>query len=152
MPDRDRRGVEQPSDDLVVDIDLYDHEVLKIEKVVGALNRTRATKSTTVEGWRNEIEQRFAEAGFKVNIVLQQIDEIQAEGKATQKDGRIFTTISIVGRIEEMHVGEFDHERQGAEVRANLLGRNTSGYEPAKKTFGMGTRRTASGLYVSGSN
>lgn len=143
----------EPSDGLVVDIDLYDSDVLKIEQVVKELNRTRATKSTTVEGWRNEIVQRFEDAGFRAQVTLQQIEEVQAEGKATQKDGRVFTTISIVGRTEDIHVGEFDHDRQRDEVRSNILGRNAQGnIKSARVALSQeSAKRTKSGLILPGS-
>ena len=142
----------EAQDEVQVDIDLYDSDVLKIEAVIKALNHTRAHKSTTVEGWRNEVTQRFAEAGFRVNVVLQQIDEIQVEGKATQKDGRIFTSITIVGRTEDIKVGEYDHERQRDEVRRNIQGRNAQGNVKAPTVAVSGgtggSKRSHSGLIL----
>ena len=137
------------------DIDLYDSDVIKIEKVVGALNHSRLTKTASVEGWRNEIEQRFGEIGFKVNIVLSQIEGTQVDdGPMVPTEGtRIHTLISVQSRVDEIKVGDFDHDQMRYEVQNNIRG--VAG-EPVKDkpisitVPGMpkGTTTTASGLIV----
>lgn len=133
------------------DIDLYDSDVVKIERVVAALNRSRLTKSTTVDGWHSEIEQRFAEVGFKVNIVLSQIEGTQiGDGPVTPTEGtRIHTLISVQSRIKQIPVGEFDHEQQAYEVQHNIRGLKTE--QPDTKvsvSMPSGTTISPGGLIV----
>lgn len=112
------------STDVTLEFEPYDSEILKIEQVIEALNVTRRTKDTSVEGWRNEISDRFFEAGFKVNITLYEVEGVQVDDGPIKpvKGKRIHTVISIEGRADDMKVGEYDHERQGAEIRANIRG------------------------------
>lgn len=134
---------------LEAEIDLYDSDVLTIQQVVDALNVSRS-KPTTVDGWRREIEERFSEAGFKVSVVLRQVEGLERpDGTvAPTSNDYIYTTITINDRVEPQ--GEFDHQRMAHEVQSNVLG--LKGQENVKKTQvamgGAGLTRTDSGLYL----
>jgi hypothetical protein len=94
-------------------IELYDHEVDRIQKVWDLL-RERHQKSTrnydTVE---REIVGRFAEAGFVVHVnwFAYSLDGIPQEGASPE--------VTIVGRCDPKH--EFDHDQQVHEVVSNIL-------------------------------
>lgn len=141
-----------PSDSLDAEIDLYDSEVISIKGVIAALNQTRQTKDTSVEGWRREIIQRFEDIGLKVRVILHEIEQVEI-GTGV-REGQILTDITIVGRLDEMKVGQFDHDRQRHEVRSNILGVNQPGlsgkistsYSMAPDTKGQ--KQTKSGLIL----
>jgi hypothetical protein len=131
------------------DLDLYDSDVLAIEQVVGALNTSR-TKATTVDGWRREITERFAEAGFKVSVVLRQVEAVERSDGTLAKTTNTFihTTITIDERVDPE--GEFDHQRMAHEVQSNIRG--LKGQDDVRKKQvamgGAGMTRTDSGLYL----
>lgn len=133
-------------DEVVVDTELYDDEIPKIEAVVKALNHTRMHKATTVEGWRNEVTERFAEAGFRVTVVLHQI-EAKEKGGIRQQVDQVLTSITIVGRVDDLMVGEYDHERQGHAVRAKA-GMDSSRGRVFTTPKATGERRSPSGLIL----
>lgn len=143
------------SAEVQADIDLYESDVLKIEKVVGALNHSRLTKTSSVEGWRNEIEHRFSEIGFKVNIVLSQIEGTQVgDGPLVPTQGtKIHTLISVQERIDEIAVGDFDHDQMRHEVQHNLRGHTDQATKEKKTSISVSglpanTTTTAAGLIV----
>lgn len=138
-----------PSDSIDAEVDLYDSEVIAVRGVIEALNQTRHTKATSVEGWRREIVQRFEDIGLKVRVVLHEIEEVEVGTGVTP--GQILTSITIVGRLDEMKVGEFDHDRQKHEVRSNILGVDqpeATGTAPISIPTSSGEKRTSSGLIL----
>ncbi len=142
-----------PNDSINAEVDLYDSEVIAVRGVIEALNQTRHTKATTVEGWRREIIQRFEDVGLKVRVTLHEIEEVEVGTGVSP--GQIMTSITIVGRLDEMKVGDFDHDRKGHEVRSNILGLDQPGAtgKAAPITVPMSSpgakeKRTASGLIL----
>ena len=139
---------DQPGSDVECDLDLYDSDVLAIEQVLDALNESR-TRATTVDGWRREIEERFHEAGFKVAVVLRQVESMERpDGSVVHTSGDyIHTSITINARVEPE--GEFDHQKMAHEVQRDIRGLRG---EDTRKTQvamgGAGLTRTDSGLYV----
>lgn len=135
-------------DSLVSDIDLYDSEILAIEGVVKVLNTESRRKETTVEGWRNEIVNRFAEINMRASVVLHSIEGIEDDEGLMHvpEDTRILTTITIEGRIDEPT--EFDHDRMRHEVQANIRGLDQP--EAPSRLIVPGVKKTASGLIVPG--
>ena len=124
--------------ELASEIDLYDHDRLAINKVVHQLRQSIGKRRDT-EGFAREVMDRFAEAGFYVDVSL-----------STEDNHTINTEIVITGRIEPE--AEFDHDRMGHEVRSNLLG--VKGQDNVQKTVvgQTGFSSTPSGLIVPRSN
>lgn len=102
-----------PADlEMEVLVDVYDHEILKLETALAAVAEryefTEATEDNLLS-FVNEVKQRFHEVGFIVDIGFQYIagDTIR------------IPTLSLVARVDED--GDFDRERQTWEVQHNLL-------------------------------
>lgn len=95
------------------DIDLYDHEVLTIQEIADTL-RTKVGSHLNLEGFRQEIINRFGEAGL--------VTDVRVFEDATGPEPIYSFKIIITDRVEAQ--GEFDHELQGHEVRANILGKD----------------------------
>ena len=110
------------------EVDLYDSEVLAIQRVVGIISEAVGTRRS-LEGFRQEVIERFGEIGFLVDV---RVFEGEIEGQ--HGDPVFFFKIVLTARCDPK---PFDHERMAHEVRADLLhgGKNA-------------TRRTASGLYL----
>jgi hypothetical protein len=135
------------STELDSQIELYDHDIQVINAVVRELNLA-AQKVTTVEGWRNEIVGRFHEKGFNVTVTLRQVEGVEySDGTVDTVDGPIYTTIIVQSRTEA--VAEFDHDKQRAEVQADILGRR-GGDDRSKVSVAMpgAATKRASGLWV----
>lgn len=114
-------------------IDLYDHEIPKIEGVLDALNRRVGKVVDNVEdevdSFVEEATNRFAEIGLRVAVLMM----------PEQADARIRSPhITINGRTEDH---EFDHDRQVHEVTSDILGIAPDG---------GGVIKTKSGLYLPG--
>lgn len=141
----------QGDTELGSEIYLYDHDVLAIEAVIEKLNESRL-RPTTVDGWRREIEERFAEAGFTVSVVLRQLEAVERpDGTLAKVTGTyIYNTITITGRVEKQ--GEFDHDLQRHEVQANIRNLDQPDAPKKKTSVSMATGpnvvRRDSGLYV----
>jgi hypothetical protein len=107
--------------------DLNDSELLRLEEVVKVLNQ-RQGKSLSIEAFRKEAIERFAIAGFKVDV----------KTYTTTEPGVYAFDIDVQDRYE----GEFDPERQVHEVTNDLLELGTKGT--------IKTEQTSSGLHVVG--
>lgn len=136
------------STELDTEVELYDSDVLAIEGVVKDLNQARQ-RVTTVDSWRNEIINRFAEINLRADVVLRSIEAVEDhEGfMHTPDDTRILTTITIKGRIEQE--AEFDHDKMAHEVRANIRGLNQPTADGAISVPVNGlAKKSPGGLYL----
>jgi hypothetical protein len=133
---------------VAIDFDVYEDEIPKIQKVLSYLNGTARHRVHTVDGWRDEIQTKFEEAGFRVGVVMHQITGKEKNG-ALEKVDQIITSITVQGRVNDIRVGEFDHDRERYAVRkaAGLQGSTGAAFFPsaAPKTP---ERKTASGLIL----
>lgn len=132
---------EEFTTDVEAEIDLYDSELLEVRRVVSVLSEAQGT-TRDLEGFRREVVDRFAEVGLVVDV---RVYEARHENRP---DVVHLFKIVLTGRTEPL--GEFDHERQAHEVRANLL--DQLGQEDRGRTQVQGGfSRQRSGLYVPGS-
>lgn len=97
--------------DLESDIDLYDHERIKINAVASTL-REAIGEHRNLEGFRREIMNRFAEIGLVTDVRVF-TDESAAEP--------VYAFKVLITDRTEVTEDEFDHDRQGYEVRSNIL-------------------------------
>ena len=114
---------DQPGTDVECDLDLYDSDVLAIEQVLDALNESR-TRATTVDGWRREIEERFHEAGFKVAVVLRQVESMERpDGSVVHTSGDyIHTSITITKTMRDAEeAGRFINKLEDAKTEKLLM-------------------------------
>lgn len=93
--------------DLTRAFQVYDHEVLKIEKVLERL-RQRASSRRVLDDFDREARQRFEDIGFVVKINWYE----------TNVEGTFMPEIEVVGRTERH---DFDHDRMVHEVTGDLL-------------------------------
>lgn len=105
-------------------VDLHDHEIIKIETVLRTLNSFKG--SMTWEQFEKNAVEEFGAIGFKV-VVLWEVggletiptEMVEATLKLMLRPGIPTPEISIVDRIDPI---EFDHERQTWEVQRDILG------------------------------
>lgn len=97
-------------------INLFDTEWDQIAKnVLGPLN-AKQSKVVDLEGFRQEIIERFGIAGYVVHVVAKQ----------DLDDPRLFGwEILLVDRVSDP--GEFDHDRMRYEVQNDVVGIATPG-------------------------
>ena len=88
-------------------IEPYDSEIPKIERVLAELSRKVGTRQDH-QAFRREAEERFAEIGFVVSVLL-----------VPGEDAVLYPKISITGRITKT---EFDPEKMAWEVQHDVLG------------------------------
>jgi len=94
-------------------IDLNDSDILTIERVVLKLSE-KQSRIVSLEGFRQEIIERFADEGFKVGVNV--FEDLSQKGLYAFE-------IEIQDRLE----GEFDPDRQVYEATADILGLGTQG-------------------------
>lgn len=129
-------------------IDLYDSEIVEIRRVLKAI-QTNVGKRRNLETFRQEVINRFGEIGFTVEVRM-----YEAVRETDPEVGFVHPTITITGRIEQEE--EYDHARQGHEVRADVLGTgqvDTDDRETKVSMAGTGGsafHRRKSGLFVPG--
>jgi hypothetical protein len=135
-----------PRTEVTVDFDLYDDEIEKIQGVLKVLNGHSRHRVHTVDGWRDEIQTRFEEAGFRVSVVMHQITGKEKNG-ALEKVDQILTSITVQGRVHDLRIGEYDHDRQRYNVRkaAGLQGSSGAAFFSSP---GVPEKRTAGGLIL----
>jgi hypothetical protein len=93
------------------DINLYDTEVLAIEKMAEKL-RTAVGTARNLEAFRREVSQRFDEIGLVARVAVYE--------QQTRQGPVYFPEITIVGR----HAARsFDHDQMRHEVQRNVIGR-----------------------------
>lgn len=94
--------------DVQAEINLYDSDILSIESVLKKL-ATRQGQSVDLESFRNEIVNRFREAGFDVKVSMW----------TTEQKGTFVPEVTIVDRVDKDHA--FDYDRMVHEVTNDLL-------------------------------
>lgn len=100
-------------DDMTKTIDVYDSEILEIEKVLGIL-RERSTTRRNYEDFQREIKERFFDIGFIVDVVWY----------STNLADTNMPEVVMKGRVEAK---EFDREKMSAEVTGDILKMGTGG-------------------------
>lgn len=103
--------------DLTGRFEVYDSEIIKIEKVLERL-KASSTGHRDYESFNREIKERFAEIGFVVSVKW---FEFAVGG---QKQDGYMPEVEITGRTEH-HT--FDHDRMVSEVTGDLLGLGEGG-------------------------
>jgi hypothetical protein len=93
---------------------LYDTDILRLEKVIEQLNRKIGT-ATNMEGFRQEILDRMARAGFRVDVKVY----------STTQDGTYAFDIEIKDRLDSGFT--FDYDQQVHEVTHDVLGLGDGG-------------------------
>jgi hypothetical protein len=87
--------------------DLYDHELIALRKV-GERLAEYGGQRRDMEGFRQEVIDRYAKIGFVVRCNVYETDQ----------PGVYIPEVELVGRVE---AHEFDHDRQVHEVTHGLL-------------------------------
>ena len=127
--------------DEVMDVDdLYDSEVIEINKLMAEITQNigRPREGGSLQ---REVRERFAEIGFVVRCDLWKDDDDPRDWD----DKPWWPIITLIGRTEDQ--GEFDHDRMGHEVRSNILGKNDQG-NVQKTQVAPGWAKSGSGLIV----
>lgn len=123
------------------EIDLYDSDRLALNKVINTLAQAVGTLRS-LEGYRQEIMDRFFEAGFLTDV---RVFEAEVEGTG---DKVFHFKVVLTGRAEKEE--EFDHERQAHEVQSDLLGGGKNSVRGTSVSMAGAFSRTDSGLFVPG--
>lgn len=103
-------------------IDVYDHEVIEINKVMDAL-KARSTGARHLDDFDREIKERFADIGFRVTVNW----HTAAGPDNIEIPDLYMPEVTIDGRIapdgDVLKPGEyaFDHDQQVHEVTNDLL-------------------------------
>jgi hypothetical protein len=104
-------------------IQLYDSEIIEIEKVLEALNKRKGQR-TDYERWTSETKERFGKIGLAVSVLWYEAGVQRADGSLEKVDGTLIPEIVVKSRIEQ-HT--FDHEQMSHEVQSDLLQLGTGG-------------------------
>ncbi len=92
-------------------IELYDHDRATVARVVSRLQAHVGTRREK-QAFLREVAERFAEAGYLVDIELTTTD-------GGGDDVTFYPTVTIAGRVDIEP--DYDHDRQRHEVRAKDL-------------------------------
>lgn len=107
-------GPSQSSGGVQSMIDLYDSEILAIEKVLDQLNAEDVGKRKQVDSVDHKIEDMFRRIGLKVSVMWY----TAADRRGQEVDGVFIPEVTIQDRIDRH---EFDHDRQVHQVTNDLL-------------------------------
>lgn len=107
--------------DLTQGFQLYDHEIVAVEKVALKL-RERAGLPRTLDDFDREIRQRYEDIGLVVKV----------NWWSTNVEGTFMPEVEVVGRTEKH---EFDHDEMVHEVTNDLLGLGTEGVIKSDKVL-----------------
>lgn len=94
-------------------VEIMDSEILRIEKVLEALNALQGKGGVNLEAFRKEAIERFAGIGFKIEVKVY----------TTNEEGVYAFDLEIVDRLE----GQFDPDQQVHEVTNDILGTGDTG-------------------------
>lgn len=97
-----------PESDL---LNLYDSEVATLQRIQAEL-QARTYKTHNLDAFDKEIVERFAQDGFRVNVLWYQ----------TTVEGVFAPEIEVIGRCAPIQAGDFDHDQMRHEVVTNVLG------------------------------
>ncbi len=99
-------------------IELYDSDILVVEKILRIVQERAANRSLDYDAFDREIKERFHDAGFVVDV----------KWFHTNLDTVKMPEVEIVGRVDKQ--GEFDHEKMQHEVVNDILDLGTGGKIP----------------------
>jgi hypothetical protein len=102
-------GQPRPQQEASRAIELYDSDILVVEKVLHIIQERARESSRDYDAFDREIKERFFDAGYIVDV----------KWYSTNVDGVYAPDIEIVGRTEKQ--GEFDHEKMAHEVTSDIL-------------------------------
>jgi len=96
-------------------IELYDSDILVVEKVLNIIKERGQDKRRDYDAFDREIKERFYDAGYIVDV----------KWYSTNLAEVYSPDIEIVGRTEKQ--GEFDHEKMAHQVTEDILELGTKG-------------------------
>lgn len=92
-------------------LNIYDHEVETLQRIHRAL-KDRTYRSHNLNEFDAEITERFADAGFRVSVKWYDTDQ----------KGVFIPEIEVIGRVDALQPGAFDHDKLRHEIVNNYLG------------------------------
>lgn len=101
-------------------IELYDSDILAIEKVIARLNAEDVGQRRELEDFVQKVKEKFHDIGFLVDVLVW----------TSNVDGVFVPEITINGRVEDK---PFDYDRQVHEVTNDLLELGEGGVISTKK-------------------
>lgn len=107
------KGQTPGADDMTKTLDVYDHEIIEIEKVLARI-KERTTGHRNYDDVDREIKERFQDIGFIVDVVWYH----------TNVDGVKMPEVVLKARTEAK---VFDRDRMTHEVTNDLLGMGEGG-------------------------
>lgn len=107
-------------------IDLYDSDILKIEKVLEQLNAEDVGQKRDIEGFVQKATDLFAKIGLRVDVKIW----TAADRRGQEVEGTFIPDITINGRVDKH---EFDYDRMVHEVTNDLLELGEGGVIHTKK-------------------
>lgn len=102
---------------LTTNMQLYDTEILEIERVLDILNDKRRQRRD-LDSFDKEIKGRFEEIGLIVSINWYECGVPDPDGNLVKQEDEYIPEIVIRDRVEK-HL--FDHDRQRHEIVNNVL-------------------------------
>lgn len=103
---------------LTSNVEVYDSEILEIEKILDFMNAKARNSKQSYESFSTELRERFAEMGLIVSVVWYQAGMAQPDGTLSKLDGVLMPEIVIKDRVNRL---EFDREQMRHEVVSNIL-------------------------------
>lgn len=137
------REMEEETEEVLDEEDLYDSERLKIAEVWRGIQQRLSFGQHEMSAVQREIRERFEDIGFVVKV---QFKESPFEEHLA---GVQYPEVIMVRRCEPK--GEFDHDQMAHEVRSDILGKNQQG-NVQKTQVAPGWSQKQSGLIVPGSS
>jgi hypothetical protein len=108
-------------------VNLYDTEILAVEKVLDKLNERRAkTSRMSYDAFTTEVKERFHEIGLNVSVLWYEAGAEQPDGSLKKIDGTLIPEILIKSRTDAKTF-TFDHDRMAHEVQSDILQLGTGG-------------------------
>jgi hypothetical protein len=106
-------------------VNLYDSEIIEVEKVLEKLNKRRESR-TSYEAFTDEVKNRFHEIGLVASVLWYEAGAEQPDGSLKKIEGVLIPEILIKARTDAKTF-TFDHERMQHEVQSDLLQLGTGG-------------------------
>jgi len=109
------------------EVNLYDTEILAVEKVLDKLNeRRQKTSRMSYEAFGDEARNRFHEIGLVASVRWYEAGVEQPDGTLKKVEGTLIPEIVIKARTDSKTF-QFDHERMQHEVQSDILQLGTGG-------------------------
>lgn len=106
-------------------IQLYDSEIIEIEKILEILN-IRRRQRISYEKYTEEVQDRFGKIGLIVSVRWYEAGTEREDGILQKIDGVLIPEIVVKGRTDAKRFS-FDHAQMGHEVQNDLLELGTGG-------------------------